>query len=1116
MELNRANFLSCLNTGANLGVGNFHFIYHMDHSGAPSMGTSSVDKSQGVTNADMDNLTNGGATQILMSGSCHPANFVEDCIADHYLNKQNGGGVAYIGNTDSGWTSEYDQLGQFLKGLYEKNIFSIGKTYLYVVKESNSSNDDKPWRLHLLGDPEMPVWTNAPDTLQVFVTPQAVLLGEQIINVKIDSLPTGQKALVCIRKGTEVYFTTTISDTTMHTYNIIPETEGEIDVTVTAHNFIPYETTIGVNQTTAPNLFVKSVDFQDNISPAVGNGNGINDVGETIQLRAFIKNSGINAANNVTVTLNVNSPQITILNNQASIGLLASGDTTNINFLYSIDKYMKEILSNDTLPIRFNIAMMDANNTIWRDTFNIDVFADSIRQGNKPVVYISNGHSTIQAGDTVRFNIDLKNIGKAPTKGLKAKITANSTYVQSCSSTWQNYPVVNFNEVKQNTVPFEFVAANNYPANSLQNLKFILTIQNQYTREWNYNFDLSKPVKPTGLDFTADSTEIYTIWNYTAERSGFNIYRCNSDSLGSPVGSYVKINTDSINFRYYQDKNLQKLTRYLYKVSAISKSGNEGELSDPLLAWTSLAVKKYHYDFGSIRGGITTVDVNNDGKKEIFAATRSDSKGAHLLGVDCIGQELFNIDGNVTTLGAFGMMNGVSHGTPTISEMAPDGTCKIYGTSRDHTPFRLYCFSNQDNDNDYKPDLLGIGSLPSGNITGAVLSNMDNSPDGSLEPVVICENGNVVLFDSDLNLINAIPQTNTSYYSAISVADLDSGTIEIVKSSNDGIYIWKNDASSFQGINPFYLFPTATSSPKNVVVCDIDNDGNKEVITTANNKVYAIRTDTANTMVAGWNQPIVNTTGQISVGDLNYDGKLEIVTLGTNKVTVLDNKGDTICSSTIPNLSPAGTPIIADIDGDSDNEIIFGSTSGLNKNIYALNMDLTKVLGFPLKTDEIAYCVPSISDIDGDGKNEIVLGVGAWIYIWKTNGIAGNAEWSCDHGNQYNTGEYQRNCNPLTITTSETWSSAHNLCGDLILQSGILKISNQSNLTMANTSTLTVMPGATLEIDSGHILNANVRALAGSNVIIKNNGSILLRTNGEFYTETGALVDIYTGSIDKQ
>jgi len=43
--------------------------------------------------------------------------------------------------------------------------------------------------------------------------------------------------------------------------------------------------------------------------------------------------------------------------------------------------------------------------------------------------------------------------------------------------------------------------------------------------------------------------------------------------------------------------------------------------------------------------------------------------------------------------------------------------------------------------------------------------------------------------------------------------------------------------------------------------------------------VYAIRTEVPNTLVAGWNQPTVITSGQISIGDLNHDGKLEIVIL---------------------------------------------------------------------------------------------------------------------------------------------------------------------------------------------------------------------------------------------
>lgn len=1122
IELNRANFLSCLNSGANFGVGKFHFIYHMDHAGAPSMGTSSIDKSQVVSNSDMDNLSNGNFYQILLSSGCHPANFSEDCIAEHYLNNPNGGGVAFIGNTDAGWTNEYQQLRYFINAIYNMNRYDIGSAFQYSLNGTSYGNENvqRKWRLHLLGDPEMQVWTNTPQTLVVTPSPAVVLLGEESINVTISNLPSGQKAMICVQKGSEVYSTQEVSANGTYTINFIVNTPGTINITVTAHNFIPSETTVQVQSTTDPHPFAEIVDFSDGISNiGVGNCNGKNDAGESIEMGLKIKNNGINPLVNASVSLCDFQPYITFANqnscNSYNIGTLNSGESTYAYFNYVVNKNTPEILLNSKNPITLGISIADANNYSWVQNFNIDVFIDNLKQGNKTITYTSNNDLGIEAGETVRFNIDLKNVGKAPTKGLKAKITANSSYVQSCNTSWHDYPVINLNEVKQANVPFEFVAL----SNNLKDLKFNLTIENEYGKQWTDTFSLYRPPMPSGLDFNADSTEIYPIWNYIGVYSGFNVYRCNSDEFGNPLGNYEKINPDSVTFRYYIDKNLQKLTKYLYKVSAISKSGNEGILSDPLLAWTSLAVKKFHYDFGAIRGGITTADINNDGKKEIFASTRAGNDGAHLLGVNCNGEELFNIDGNATTLGGFGKMNGVSHGTPAVSEMALDGTCKIYGTTRDYSPFNLYCYLNKDNDNNGKPDLLGPNNLPSniptGNITGAILSNMDNSQDGSLEPTVVCENGHIALFNSDLNLQNIINQTNSSYYSAIAVADLDGGTKEVIKSNNDGVYIWDNTANPYKGINNrFYTFTTSTSSPSSVIVCDIDNNDKKDILTTANSKVYAIRTDIDNTLVTGWNQPTITTTGQISVGDLNHDGKLEIVTLGTNTITVLDNNGNILSSLIIPNLSPTGTPIIADVDGDSDNEIIVGSTSGLNKYVHAFNIDLSKVLGFPLKIDETAYSVPSVSDINGDGKNEIVLGVGSWIYIWKTNGIANNVEWGSIWHNQHNTNEYTKKCIPLTIMTTEIWNSDKNLCGGLTIKSGSLTINNNANIIIGSASMVTVMSGATLIIDSGKISNCNVSVLSGGTLILKNNGVLDIRSNGEFNVEQGAIFENQYGSVE--
>ncbi len=1137
MELNKNNFLSCLNAGANLipNGGKFHFIYGMDHCSPYNIGASSIDKKESLSRDDLSNLNNGNYYQIFMSSGCEPADFSEDCVAERYLNNPNGGGVAFVGNSDQGHGSDTYQCKDFFAALHKTTYsvgigsFDIGSVFQNVVFKADyfaysKDRDLANKRLHLLGDPEMQVWTSTPQTLNVSISQPSILLGNQTDTITLSNLALNVKAMICIQKGTEIYVTQEVTgngDTLHIPINFTVDTPGIVNVTVTAHNFLPNEKTITANQTPAPNLYISTVDFGDGIVQGlgIGNGDGKNDAGETISLGLGIKNTGVNQANGVSATLSCSSPYINILNNQATLGALASGVTTTGVFSYKIDSLAPERSTNDTIPVWFSLAINDVNNVVWKDTFNIDIFKTQIKQGNKPIVYTSNSNLTIEANDTVRFNIELKNIGKSEASGIKATLTANSNSIKtgSCSATPRLYPVIGYNEVKLNTIPFEFVASSSYSGGTI-NLK--LKVENDFGKIWNFDFNLDKPSKVAGLDVaSADSTEIELKWNYLSTNWGYNVYRCNVDmATGNPVGSYVKVNTDSINYDYFVDKNLNKLTKYLYKVSAISKSGNEGLLSDSLSASTSLGKLKspLSLEFGAILGGITAVDINNDGNKEIFGA----EKYGYVLGVDNTGKELYNIDGNVTTQGAFVKLQSEVFATPAIGDLFNDGQLYMVEASRNGSPNKLFCFKINASS---APTLFWSKDIPDGNYRGSILSNINNSPDGSLEVVTLCENRQIVIHDANSNLLTTIG-TPGSIYGAIAVADLDgNGYKEIIMANGTGIYIWNYDGSSYKGINgAFYTNPSGAIFNNYVLVCDIDNKATKEIIATTSNKVYAIRTDTVgNTLVANWNQPYtINGDGFMSVGDLNHDGKIEVVTLGSNAVTVLDNQGNILKSETITNLNPTGNPILADVDKESDIEIVFGSTSGVNLNVFGYKLikcdtiyHLEKALGFPLKTHAAANSTPTISDINNDGRNEIALGVDLWMYLWKSNGKANNIEWGSFFHDQYNTAEYTRNCNSTSIESNETWTSNHDFCGDLIVKSGTLTINN-TNLTMGSSTTITVMSGASLIIDDANVLNANIRALSGSAVTIKNNGSIKLRSNGDFYTETGTVVDIPYGSVE--
>ena len=68
-----------------------------------------------------------------------------------------------------------------------------------------------------------------------------------------------------------------------------------------------------------------------------------------------------------------------------------------------------------------------------------------------------------------------------------------------------------------------------------------------------------------------------------------------------------------------------------------------------------------------------------------------------------------------------------------------------------------------------------------------------------------------------------------------------------------------------------------------------------------------------------------------------------------------------------------GTPTLGDIDGDGQDEIVFGQYGG-DKLLYAINSDGSNVDGFPLSLDEKVQRGVALADFNGNGKMDIVVG----------------------------------------------------------------------------------------------------------------------------------------------
>ncbi|MBI4646200.1 MAG: hypothetical protein HY738_06275 [Bacteroidia bacterium] len=288
--LNKANLLAAMQNGGNSGLGYFHIISHYDHGNPYSIGASSSIQHELIYRQDVDTLTNGPHYQILFNQSCEPNEFNKDCFGEHYINNPNGAGVAYMGNSAmaSGapnfckkrFKAFFNSLYNIGNNPYYNGGYYLGIAFVKAGQNGNSSNpSDKLF--NLLGDPEMPIWTNTPDTFIVSYNTDTISNVNNHLTITVSNLTDSIDVTVCLYKENEVYaYQTIFSSGTQEVFDfdIAPNTPGNLDITVTAHNYIPYEDLIPVN-ITGSHLYISETLINDTIG---GNTDLKIDARETI------------------------------------------------------------------------------------------------------------------------------------------------------------------------------------------------------------------------------------------------------------------------------------------------------------------------------------------------------------------------------------------------------------------------------------------------------------------------------------------------------------------------------------------------------------------------------------------------------------------------------------------------------------------------------------------------------------------------------------------------------------------------------------------------------------------------------------------------------------------
>jgi hypothetical protein len=205
----------------------------------------------------------------------------------------------------------------------------------------------------------------------------------------------------------------------------------------------------------------------------------------------------------------------------------------------------------------------------------------------------------------------------------------------------------------------------------------------------------------------------------------------------------------------------------------------------------------------------------------------------------------------------------------------------------------------------------------------------------------------------------------------------------------DSIYCWQFTTAVQNGSARFKLDSSYSvgTNPYSPVSADFDNDGDLDLATAnrnSNNISVLLNTGDANFLLSN-NYEIGSQPETVFAADLDNDGDIDLA--AANRITpgsvrILLNYGDgtfDVQPSFPSNGNEPGSIFAADLDGDSDLDLIIGNAESDNLSIFFNNGNATFVFNTNYSVGDVASAYAA--DLDNDGDLDLTGG------LWANNAI---------------------------------------------------------------------------------------------------------------------------------
>jgi hypothetical protein len=954
------------------------------------------------TVGDAGGLHNGPNYFLLFALNCASGAFDVSCLMEAFVENPQGGSIMSVGAAREAFPSNsfaYQTL--FYDGMacagVGRAVDAFVLARMQYVSNTLRNTVDRWTQLNaaFVGDPAVTIWNGVPVAPQI-TAPASLTAGEQVVSVQV--LGGGQPvagADVCLNKDGETYARAVTDAQGDVDLTVIPATGGVITLTVSGAGLAHTVTEIPVTPSAAY-VALTDLDVQD----GGANGNGALEAGETADLALTFSDVGGAGATGLTVTLTSADPQVQVIDGTASLGDVAPGGAVSNLDPLTVSTAVS-LRDGTAVPLRLVVA--DGGGQQWVSEATLTVIAPEVEVSRLDLddAVHGDGDGVIEAGERIVLRPWLKNYGAGRLDGMTLTLTdaAAGVTIDGASATCGPLGLL-----EESTVTSGELSVTLADPGQLNPCR--LHLVDSYGRSMQLWLQFTTPPSPPApeTDATLAPDAIALRWDPAGgeEILGYHVYRSLVET-----GPFVRANQDLIRgVSYYEDRGLEQLTPYFYRVTAVDTFMVEGDASVVVSQGTMPGeVTNFPLPFELQTSSHPAVgDVDGDGLLEIVLAADEVYAWNH------DGSELVDGDDDSQTTGPLTGVGGQFEPSGVaLADLDGDGAMEIIASER--------LVSRQIHV--YKADGSMLPGWPrtlqsSWNWATPAVGDIDG--DGDPEVIVNDTGGRTFVWHHDGTEFrdgDNDPATDGVFirrsegwgYSSPTLYDLDGdGACEMIFgtrywNSDNALLAYKHDGTQAPG------FPFATGSA--IIICspavaDLDRDGVREVIFfTEQKRLYVLETDGTSYpgfpkgFSSNWDD---NPGPSPAVGNFDDDPDYEIVWPVNGGAFRMDlilvdtgredgTSGDTMTGWPVQlPCNSEGSPVVGDIDGDGYADIIQpvgNSDTETPDRVYALNRLGEDIAGFPIRLDGHCRSTPIICDIEDDGDVDIVYG--SWdrlLHVW--------------------------------------------------------------------------------------------------------------------------------------